>query len=282
MEITLSTYDYCHKRLFNYIRLKGYSESNTLTVYKSILDKILVRFPEPKEVDLLQIQDFAGEFKNDNTRKNVCVVLRWLFNTVYEKNLNWYELPYPKKKKKVQPIYLKDDIFKVFEAVENTKQKTIIALIIDCGLRISEPCPILVTDCNSKERSIILRSAKGDNDRVIYPSEFVWNLIAKYWKEWDKKITDKYLFDGMEKGKPYTPESIRETLKRYCKKTNVKYLGVHAIRRFNITWQVENDVPATVVAHKVGHATSKTIEKTYLIHSNNYLRNTKSPLTFQS
>jgi integrase len=278
MENQLSTYDYCHKRLFNYIQLKGYSYSNTYTVYKSILDSILAKFPEPIKIGLLEIQDFAAEFKNDNTRKNICVVLRWLFNTVYNKNLNWSDLPYPKKKRKIQSVYLKEDILKVLNAITNEKQKAIMALIIDCGLRVSEPCSILISDCNSKEKSIVLRSAKGDNDRIIYPSENVWILIKKYWNKWDKSVNDKYLFDGQIKGNPYTSRSITETLQRYCKITGVKYLSPHSIRRFNITWQVENEVPATVVAQKVGHTSSKTIEKHYLIHSPTYLRNTLSPL----
>jgi integrase len=258
--------------------LKGYSQTNTYEIYKSHLNTILKKFPEPEEIDLLQIQDFAAQFKNDNTRKNVCVILRWLFNSVYNRNIQWYELPYPKFKKKVQPIYSEENIFKVLTSIQNEKQKAILALIIDCGLRISEPCGILIADCNSKERSIVLRSAKGDNDRVIYPSPKVWDLIKVYWNEWKKQKTEKYLFDGQKPGMPYCETSIRQTIKKHCNKTGVKYLGVHAIRRFMITWSIEREVPISVVASKAGHASTKTVERSYIIHSPTYLRNTASPL----
>lgn len=275
----LNIYDYCHKRLLNYCRLKGYSKTNTYRVYKAILETILRQFPDPEAAKLTQIQDFAAIHKNDNTRRNICIIIRWLFNSVYQQNIQWFELPYPKKTKKVQPVYQQEDILKVLGLIKNEKQKAILALIIDCGLRISEPCAIFLTDCNSKNRSITLRSNKGDNDRVIYPSPAIWEMIKIYWNKWGKDVPKIYLFEGQKKGKPYCPTSIRETIKRYCGYAKVKYLGVHAIRRFTITWSIENDVPISVMAQKVGHSSVRTIEKHYAIHSPTYLKGIKTPLS---
>lgn len=274
----LSTFDYCHKRLFNYCRLNGYSKTNTWQVYRAILNQILEKFPEPENVGLIAIQDFASSFTNDNTRRNICIILRWLFNTVYEKNLDWKSLPYPQRKKKVQPIYTLDELLKILNSITNEKQKAMLALIIDCGLRVSEPCAIFLKDCSSKERKIVLRSAKGDEDRIIYPSQHVWDLIRIYWNVWDKK-PETYLFEGLWKNKPYTASSIRGFLETHCIQVGVKYKGVHAIRRFTGTWWIENKVPLTVAAEKMGHSTTRTLEKHYAIHSPTYLRDVTSPLT---
>ena len=198
---------------------------------------------------------------------------------MYDKKIDWRELPYPKRKKKVQPIYSEDNILKVLHSITNKKQNAILALMIDQGLRVSEPCTILIVDCNSKERKIVLRSAKGDHDRIIYPSQQVWNLIADYWKECKKSHTDKYLFDGDQIGKPYTVSSIRKFLISHCKKTGVEFLGTHAIRRFNGTWSLENNVPLNVLADKFGHASSRTVESYYAIHSPTYLKAVPSPIS---
>lgn len=274
----LNIYDYCHKRLFNYCRLKGYSKTNTYPVYKALLQTILYKFPDPEQAKITQIQDFCASHQNPNTRRNICIVVRWLFNSVYNRNIDYKELPYPKRTKKVQAVYSQEDIFKVLSRIKNEKQKAILALIIDQGLRISEPCSILLSDCNSKAGSIIIRSAKGNDDRVIYPSPAIWQLIKVYWNKWGKAQPKVYLFEGQIKGKPYHPTSIRETIKRYCDYAGVKYLGVHAIRRFTITWSIENQVPISVMAKKVGHASVKTIENHYAIHSPTYLKNIKTPL----
>jgi len=279
MENNLTLHEYYHKRLLNYLRLQGSKSINTLTVYRSNLDLILKHFPEPEKVDLLQIQDFAVSFTNDNTRKNICVLLRFLFNKVLNKNISWTDLPYPKKKQKVQPVYLQDDILKVLHTIQNPKQKAILALIIDCGLRVSEPCSILISDCNSKERSMLIRGGKGDKDRIVYPSQFAWDLIKEYWNKFKDDIPVKFLFEGQFKGNPYTPESIRGFLESNCKKCGVKYLGVHAIRRFTGTWWIENEVPLTVAAKNLGHSGTQTLEKHYIIHSPKYLKSIPTPLT---
>lgn len=276
MENGLTPYEYYHKRLFNYVRLNGYSQ-NTLLVYKSNLDIILNKFPSPEKLDLLEIQEFAIGFKNDNTRKNICVMLRWIYNKVLNRNIQWYELPYPKKKKKIQPVYKQSDLLKVLNVIKNEKQKAILALIVDCGLRASEPCAIKIKDCNSKDRSIILRSAKGDNDRIVYPSEFVWDLIKAYWKSWDEK-PKTYLFEGQTKDFPYTTSSIRKFVKMYCNIAGVQYLGLHSIRRFVGTWSIENGASIIAMAEKFGHSSTKTLEKHYVIHSPTYLKNIISPL----
>lgn len=273
-----NTHEYFHLRLYNYLRLSGSVSINTLTVYKSNLNLILKEFPEPDKADLLQLQNFALREKNDNTRKNICTLIRWLYNKVLNRNIQWYELPYPKKKRKVQPIYSNEDILKVLNVITNEKQKAMLALIIDSGLRVSEPCCILLSDCSSKQRSIILRGAKGDNDRIIYPSDYAWSLIKIYWKEWSGQHPIKYLFEGNKKGVPYTESSVRGFLKSNCDKAGVKYKSTHAIRRYSITWSVENGVPLNVIAEKSGHATSRTIEKHYAIHSPVYLKSVNSPL----
>jgi len=274
----LTEHEIYEKNLWNYLRNIGSKSGNTWSVYRSNLYLILQRFPHPKDATLLELQSWAASIENDNTRKNVCVMIRWLFNKVLEWDIKWFELPYPKPKNKIQPVYERENILKVLNAIENVKQKACLALIIDQGLRVSEPCDILLTDCNSTNRSIVLRGAKGDSDRIVYPSQFVWDLIKKYQDEWHIKSI-KYLFEGQKIGNPYTPESIRETLKRYCGRTGVEYLGVHAIRRFTGTWWVENDVPLTVAAKNLGHKNTKTLEKHYIIHSPTYLKSIPSPLS---
>lgn len=273
----LTEHELYEKQLWNYLRNSGSKSMSTWAVYKSHLYLILQRFPHPKNATLFEIQSWSAEIENDNTRKNTCVMIRWLFNKVLGWDIKFYELPYPKRKKKIQPIYSQESILKIINAINNEKHKAIIALIADCGLRISEPCSILLSDCFPEERKIILRSAKGDNDRVVYPSEYVWELIKKYQDEWIPKST-RYLFEGQRVGNPYTDTSIRSVLKLYCRITGVEYLGVHAIRRFSGTWWIENDVPITVIANNFGHNGTRTLEKHYAIHSAKYLRSIPSPL----
>lgn len=266
------------KQLFLWCKLKGYSMENTYPVYRGILNKILRQFPKLSETTIEQIQGYAASIPNEHTRRNTCVVIRWAFDKVLHKQIDWRDLPYPKRKNKVQPIYTTEEVMLLLKSIKHAKQKAIFALIVDCGLRVSEACEIQVADCNSKERQIVIRGAKGNNDRIVYPSDIVWAFIRTYWNENRKNITDKYLFDGQTIGEPYTSESVRGFVKSHCKLIGVKYKGIHAFRRYSITWCYENGASLNVLAQKSGHRSTKTIERHYLIHSPTYLKSVISPL----
>lgn len=269
------------KHLYLWCKIKGYSMDNTFPVYRDILNKIIRQFPNLETTPLIEIQEYAASIKNDNTRKNTCVLIRWAFNTVLHKPIDWRDLPYPKRKRKIQPIYTHEEAMKILNATKSPKQKALLALLIDCGLRISEPCAIHLTDCNMDERRIILRSTKGGNDRAVYPSQYVWDLMHGYMESW-KPNPNVYLFEGQTPGNPYTTSSVRQFIERSCGICGVPYKKVHSFRRFAITWQLENGVPLTVIAEKSGHTTTRTIERHYAIHSPSYLKDVASPLQYAS
>lgn len=267
-----------NKKLFLWCKMKGYRMNSTYPNYRDTLFKILKQFPNLEQTKLIDIQEYAASIENDNTRKNTCVLIRWAFDVVLHKPIDYRDLPYPKRKKKIQPIYTTEEVTAIYSVIKNEKHRAILALILEQGLRVSEPCSILVADCKSKDRSIILRSCKGDNDRVIYPSEQWWKLLRTYWNTHGKNVLDKYLFEGQAKGTPYTETSIRAFIKSYCKLAKVQYKAVHSFRRYSITWGAENGISLGALADRSGHTTTRTIERHYLNHSSSYLKSVPSPL----
>lgn len=265
------------KQLYLWVKNKGYSE-NTFIAYRDTLSKIEKKFTSLSTTSLLEIQEYTASIQNDNTRKNTCVLIRWAFNTVLHKPIDWRSLPYPKFKKKIQPIYSHEEAIKILQATKSPKQKALLALIIDCGLRASEPCSIYLSDCRMDERKMILRSTKGDSDHVVYPSQYVWDLLDVYLSVW-KPTPLKFVFEGQIAGNPYTTSSIRQFIERSCNICGVEYKAAHSFRRYMITWSIENAVDITAVAHKVNHTSIRTIQKHYLNHSEKYLKGINSPLT---
>lgn len=268
--------DELNKEWLSYIRHKRFRPS-TISTYTSSVEWYLSKCGENiKDMTYHEIRTILLQVDNKNTVNSTITAVRQFYLHVFGRELDWKQLPYVKKSIKIQPIYTPEEINKVINAITNEKQKAIIALIADQGLRISEPCSILLSDVYFNDK-IIIRSAKGDKDRLIFPSESAWALINNYLDIWDNKPIN-YLFEGQKRGEPYTPESIRETVIRYCNKTGIVYKGVHAIRRMTGTWSVENGIPETVTARKLGN-TVKTLHKHYLIHSESYLKNIPTPLS---
>lgn len=265
------------RHLYLWCKNREYSMENTFIKYRDNLRQVLRKFPNLETAPLIEIQEYTASIDNPFTRNNILVIIRWAFNVVLKKPIDWRDLPYANKPHKIQEIYTHEEAIRILEATKSPKQHALLAVIIDTGMRAKEPCAIHLSDCNIDEQKIIIRSAKGSKDRIVYPSAYVWELLKDYIETWDKTPT-RYLFEGDKKEMPYTTSSIRQFVKRSCKKSGVKYKGIHAFRRFTGTWKVQNGIPETVVADLLGHSSTKPLHKHYLIHSPVYLKNLASPL----
>lgn len=265
------------KEWISYIRHKRFALS-TYKSYTSSVEWFLSRCT--KDAKLYSEHDIRLvllELDEKNTVNGIITAIRQFYLHVLGIELDWRKLPYTVKERKIQPIYTQVEAIAIVDATKSEKQKAILALIVDCGLRINESTAISLKDCNSKERSIILRKTKCNKERIVYPSQYVWDLIKVYYNTWHTKPT-KYLFEGQTKGMPYTDSSIRLFVKRSCQIAKVQYKGIHAFRRFNGSWKVQQGIPETIVADSLGN-TVKTLHKYYLMHSPDYLRGIESPLS---
>lgn len=265
------------KEWITFIHHKRFAIS-TYQTYTSSVEWFLKRAGDnPKELTYHEIRTILLEVKEKNSCNRIITAIRQFYLHIFNRELDYRQLPYTKKQYKVQPIYTHEEALKILQATKSPKQKAVLALIIDCGFRSSEPCSILLSDCRMDERKMILRSTKHGKDHVVYPSQYVWDLIDVYLSVWNK-TPQKYVFEGQVSGNPYTNSSIRQFVERSCKKCGVEYKAVNSFRRYMITWSIENDVDITAVADKVNHNSIRTIQKHYLNHSEKYLKSINSPL----
>lgn len=264
------------KQLYLWCKNKEYSMESTFIKYRGLLRQILAKFPNLENTPITEIQEYTAFIDNPTTRNNTLVVVRWAFNIVLKNPIDWRDLPYARKIRRVQPIYTRQECIKIIEATISPKQKALIALIIDTGIRVTECCNIKLEDCYMDEQKIIIRQGKGKRDRIVYPSQYVWDLLLCYIDCWHTAPV-KYLFSGEKNYMPYTTSSVRQFVERSCKSAAVEYKGIHSFRRFNGSFKVQNGVPETVVADLLGNSV-KTLHKHYLIHDPSYLRGTISPL----
>lgn len=265
------------KEWLTFIHHKRFAIS-TYRTYSSSVEWFLKRSGDnPKDLSYHEIRTILLEVKERNSVNSIITAIRQFYLHIFSRELDWRQLPYTKKIRKPQPIYSHEEAIRILSATKSPKQKAILALIIDCGLRISEPCSIYLKDCNMDNRSMLLRETKGGGYRTIYPSQYVWDLIDGYLNSWHKTPI-VYVFEGEKEGNPYTPSSIRQFVERSCKICGVEYKAVHSFRRYLITWSIENEVGITALANKVGHSGIGTIQKHYLIHSEKYLKSISSPL----
>ncbi|MBK8777320.1 MAG: tyrosine-type recombinase/integrase [Saprospiraceae bacterium] len=103
------------------------------------------------------------------------------------------------------------------------KQQVLLTFIYTTGMRLSESINVCFEDIDSNRLPIRVNKGKGNKDRFILVP--LYSLI--FYEIIIKSKTYKYLFNGIHKGKPYSPRSVQLTMAQSKKlgtyKQNVLY-----------------------------------------------------------
>jgi integrase/recombinase XerD len=105
---------------------------------------------------------------------------------------------------------------------------------------------------------ILLRSAKGNKDRLTVLAPNTLSLLERYYREYKP---NQYLFEGPDGGQ-YSESSIRQILKDSMRKARVYKLGakVHSLRHSFATHLIEQGVATRYVQELLGHSSIRTTE----------------------
>lgn len=116
--------------------------------------------------------------------RNIRIFLRWVY-AEYELPFNPAKLKVPKSPKKVVHIYNDDEIKLIFDLIETSepwitkRNRAVIALMLDSGLRQSEICQ-LIKSAVDRERMIMKVTGKGAKDRMVPLGKFACTLLDHY------------------------------------------------------------------------------------------------------
>lgn len=103
--------------------------------------------------------------------RHIKIFLKWI-ESEYEHFLQADKIKVPKTPKKVAHIFTDDEIVAIFEAVQvseewiSIRNRLIIALMLDSGLRQSEVCTLQRCDINFKSGTMKI-CGKGNKERIV-------------------------------------------------------------------------------------------------------------------
>jgi integrase len=109
--------------------------------------------------------------------------------------------------------------------LDRYKNRAIILLLLDTGLRAAELCGILKSNLDLDQRSVKI-IGKLSKERILYFSPTTAQAI---WKM-DRDDSSKYLFSGSRKNKPMSRHSLRRILYRACDRADVPRYSPHDFR----------------------------------------------------
>ncbi len=259
------------------LRLAGYS-FNSIQTYGSCVALFLSNFKSNKP-SKSEIEDWLLSFKSEVYRKNLLCAIKKFNKILLNNSLDVEYIPYPRPSHKLPEILSPNEVQMIIDAANNSKHKSIIALLYSCGLRVGEIIELKMKDIDRSRMIINVRQGKNKKDRQVPLDENVLKLLEKYYSEW-KPIN--YLYNGqhpVERYPQYSAHSIQQFLKAYAKKAGIKKnVHPHQFRHSCFAEMFNSGVDASLIQSVAGHSKQSTTLR-YIHLSNVHISKIKSPIT---
>jgi site-specific recombinase XerD len=263
--------------------LRNYSQK-TLKAYLGSVRGLFEFFPSLSTTSLTEVEVrkyllhlLEDKKLSSGTVNQVFNAFRFLFVEVHKRPFVMGSLPRPKKEKQLPSILSEQEVSRLLAAITNLKHKTMMMLTYSAGLRVSEVVKLRPEDLDPDRRLIQIRGAKGKKDRVTLLSDIAMKYVEAYLRRY---APAEWLFEGYERGKPYSIRSAQAVFDRAVEKAGIaKDVSIHDLRHSFATHLLEHGTDLRYVQTLLGHESSKTTE-IYTHVSSKALGKITSPLDF--
>jgi len=237
----------------------------------------------PAKLSMAEIKKYLlyliAERKLAASTYNVAVhSLRFFYDVVLRRVVNYYDFPLTKGKKKLPDILSTMEVTNLINAATNIKQRTMLVLAYGSGLRSSEVAHLKIEDVDSDRMQIHIRNGKGGKDRYVVLSQIMLNELRNYWRKSRSKIKSNWLFPGQAPEKPITTASVAAAFNKAKERTGItKNGGVHSLRHAFATHSLEAGEDLYTIKQLLGHSCIESTAR-YLRLTNNKMQSIKSPI----
>jgi site-specific recombinase XerD len=264
-----------------HLKLKSYSLS-TIRTYKNEVSIFLktIKHHAAEQFTTQRLKDYLGYCSDklklsEHTLHSRLNALKFLYEQVLKKSELFWDIPRPKKPFQLPSVLSKEEMVRLIKAITNLKHRTMIVLGYACGLRVSEIINIELRDVDFDRKLLFIRRAKGKKDRMVSLSPVMIVLIRDYQLKYK---TEKYLFEGQEKGSRYSTRSLESIIHSAKQKAKISKSGsMHMLRHSFATHLIDKGTDVVFIQKLLGHNNIKTTLR-YLHVTNKDLVNILSPL----
>lgn len=252
------------QKFVRWLKSRRYSE-NTIKAYTDTVRIFLLFFAKKaiSEIDHSDIIHFNNAYilknKLSSSYQNQFVNALKLFSQIADnRQIHVHLILRPKREKRLPHVLSKQEVKAILNAPVNLKHCVMLSLIYACGLRRSELLNLRPSDILSDRHLLHIYQSKGKKDRVVPISENTIEMLRRYYKVYRPKY---WLFEGQEAGRPYSPKSLQNVLKRSLIKAKIaKPVTLHWLRHSYATHLLENGTDIRYIQELLGHNSSRTTE----------------------
>jgi len=260
------------------LKIRGFSQK---TVDSYLLhNKQFLNFTkkQPDQVEEQDIKNYLAHLISEKKYKPRSVnlalsSLKFFYYNILNKKIMENIKP-PKLDKKIPTVLTDDEVRSLLNVLENPKHKILISLMLSSGLRVSEAVSVKMDDINFNDKTLIVRSGKGNKDRITIVSEKLLEDIKAYLEK--RKDKNPYLF--FIRDTHVTIKLAQKIIKQAARNANLsKRIYCHALRSTFATNLLNNGVNLRYIRALLGHANLSTTE-IYTQVSTEELKKIKNPL----
>jgi len=158
------------------------------------------------------------------------------------------------------PTYLTpDELLALLHACESKpRDHCLLEFIYATGVRLSEAVAMRVDSVNLKEKTALVKSGKGDKDRLVIMSEHACQELAHYLKS--RRTASEYLFPNRS-GRRLSPRYVEKMIGRYAGKARIsKCVTPHVLRHTFATHMLDGNVDIRAIQELLGHSSLATTQ----------------------
>lgn len=166
----------------------------------------------------------------------------------------------------------------LINACKNDRDKAIISMLVNTGLRIHELINVTLEDyeyakAHDGELNVI---GKGNKFRIVYIPEITMEYVDEYLiKRKESEYNNLFISNGC---KPMDRTCISRTLKTTAKRSGhfsddeISRIHNHLLRHVYTTEAIEANIPLEIVSKTLGHSSTNTTYNVYMHMNKNTIK----------
>lgn len=211
-----------------------------------------------------------------STYKQAVAALRFLYKYTLSREWAKEKIVYSRRAFRVPVVLTKEEVAAILSKVKHPQYLMLLKTIYAAGLRLTEALELKISDIESKETRILIRSGKGMKERYAMLSPVLLEELRRYWKTCRPR---GWLFPSARKPTKHVGESILQRAFQEAREAAgiKKAATVHTLRHSFATHLLESGTDLRVIQELLGHRSMKsTLIYTHV--STKVFRQVKDPL----
>lgn len=208
----------------------------------------------------------------NNYLRNIKAFATYLEDNNISKNTKIHECKFIRTERRAKEQLTDAEFNQLVKALDCTqyhqfRDLTVINLIFDTGMRLSETLHLTTNDIDLLRRTILIPAdlTKGRKDRVVFYSPQMAKLLQRWLKFKDTMIETEILFPTQRTNTFISNPNFERNFRGYLKKAGIKkYITPHGLRNQFARRFLLNNGSLVVLSKILGHSSSKVTEQAYL------------------